>query len=375
MKKFIVFLSLCTVFLCSGCKCDFTDSNDGMKNSVPTTVINTTYSSDDESELVTLYSNCKKSVVTILNYASYYDRGQVVTSLYSSGSGFVYAYDDNYIYLYSNAHVVSVDTGYNQSYYEVVFHDGYRSYASLAYSDGSEDVAIMKVEMDGQDFAVASLGNSDAVSPGEEVFTLGSPLGLVYSNTITKGIVSNVRVQENTDDDGDGVETTMYLIQIDAALNPGNSGGPLFNMKGEVIGVNTLKIMSDSSGEDVESFNFSIPINHFVMVANSLAENGSYSRPLMGVTVIDITSMSLKERDNYNIEVSKGLYIESVSSSGPSKGILSKGLVIVKINEVEVSDMADFSCELYKYHSGDTVNVVTTNGSGGNTTSYSITLS
>lgn len=376
MKKFISILSLSFVFLCGGCSIgNFTNDNNSSKGSVPTTItssLNT--NNENEESLVTAYENCKKSVVTILNYASYYDRGQTVTSLYGSGSGFIYDYDDDYIYLYTNAHVISVSKGYSQSYYEVVFHDGNRYYGTLAYSSGSEDVAIMKVKRSNQNFAKASIGNSENVKPGASIFAIGSPLGLEYANTITKGIVSNVNIEVSADDDNDGTSTTMYMIQIDASLNPGNSGGPLFNSNGEVVGVNTLKIMSNSSGDDVETFNFCIPINHFVKVANTLATKGSYSRPLLGITVIDIKKMSLSDKSKYGISVNKGIYIESISGGSASAGVLSKGTLITKINEITINNLADFSIELYKYLAGDMIKVTTTNLNGENVSEHTIIL-
>ena len=374
MKKIFIVLHILCVFLCSGCKLSvYNDEKNSNKINVPTTLINTSISSD-EVRLTTLYNNCKRAVVTILNYASYYDRGEVVTTLYGSGSGFIYSYDDNYIYLYTNAHVVDVGKGYNQSYYEVVFHDGYRSYGKLSFSDGSEDVAIMSVKREKQDFLVVALANSESVKPGNNVFALGSPLGLEYANTITSGIVSNIKVEMETDDDGDGNRTTMYMIQVDASLNPGNSGGPLFNSNGEVIGVNTLKLMSDSSGDDVESFNFAIPINHFVIVANSLTENGIYTRPKLGITVIDLKDMDLKQREEYGITVNNGLYIENIVKNSASYGILNSKEIIFKINGVNISDLADFSCELYKYKVGDTISIETMNVSGKNISNYNIKL-
>lgn len=368
MKKI---LCLILILLCSGCS--LSESSKGGTNVfVPTTSVgNTTL---NETDLTTLYDNCKKSVVTVLNYASYYDRGKVVTSLYGSGTAFVYSYDDDYIYLYTNAHVTSVSKGYTHSHYEIVFHDGDRYYGYLLKSDGSEDVAILRVERNNQDFAVATIGNSDSSKIGENIFTLGSPLGLTYSNTITRGIISNLQVEVDTDDDNDGSSTKMYLIQVDAALNPGNSGGPLFNIKGEVIGVSTLKITSSESGESVESFNFAIPINHFVKVANDLANKGSYSRPVLGVTLIDITNLSLSDRENYGISISKGLYIESITSGSVSDGILTKGRIITKINDTEVTSFASLACELYKYSSGETIEIITVNVSGGDSISKNITL-
>lgn len=373
MKKVFSLISLSFFMLFSGCKVGVYNSGGKPKSEVPTTLVNNTLN-HSEDRLVTLYNNCKKAVVTVLNYASYYDRGQVVTSLYGSGSGFIYSYDDNYIYLYTNAHVVDVGTGYNQSYYEIVFFDGYRSYGDLVYGDGSEDVAIMKVDRENQSFSVVALANSDNVQPGDGIFALGSPLGLEYANTITQGIVSNINVEMDTDDNNDGVNTTMYMIQVDAALNPGNSGGPLFNRNGEVIGVNTLKLMTNGSGESVESFNFAIPINHFVIVANSLAKEGGYSRPKLGVNVIDIVDMSLKERENYGVNVSRGIYIDSIVKNSASYGILNAKEIIVKINDVEINNLRDFSKELYKHQSGDKLIIVTVDKNGGDSSSYSVIL-
>lgn len=375
MKKTIMILALVLTFWCSSCKYNVYNYNKEEKgsNGVPKPIVNVTGSSFIENDLTKLYENTVKSVVTVLNYASYYDRGQVVTSLYGSGSGFVYSSNDDYIYLYTNAHVVSVSKGYNQSYYEIIFFNGYRSYGHLVYSNSNEDVAIMKVERSNQDFFIASIGDSDSINPGEDVFAIGSPLGLEYANTITRGIVSNIKVPILTENVA-GSDLKMYLIQIDASLNPGNSGGPLFNMRGEVIGVNTLKIMTNDNGDDIETFNFSIPINHFVVVANSLIDRGNYRRPIIGISAIDIKEMTLSNREKKNIKINEGLYIESVDKEGISAGILIQGTIITKINDVNVSDMADFSCELYKYLSGEIIQVTTVDNGGNNIVTHSIVL-
>ena len=140
------------------------------------------------------------------------------------------------------------------------------------------------------------------------------------------------------------------------------------------VQVNTLKIMSNESGEDVETFNFAIPINHFVIVANSLAEKGSYNRPLMGITVIDIKDMSLSDREEYGITISKGIYVEDVSNTGASNGVLSKGSVIIKIGDEMIDDMADFSCQLYRHKAGDTITITASNVNGEAMIVHSIVL-
>lgn len=372
MKKIFSILILFFVIICGGCNISIWDNN-LIDKSVPKGEVSTTLTSST-ADLSVLYNNCVKSVVTVLNYAKYYEKGETVTVMYGSGSGFVYEYDNDYIYVYTNAHVVNVGSGYTQSHYEVVFYDGYRSNAILCYSDGSEDVAIMKISRGSQNFAKASLGNSDVVVPGEDIFSIGSPLGLEYANTITRGIVSNVKVEMETDDDKDGNYVTMYMIQVDAALNPGNSGGPMFNMNGEVVGVSTLKLMKDSSNEDVEAFNFIIPINHFVLVANCLASDGSYARPKLGISVLSISDMDLNTRQNNDINVNWGIYISSVSSTGASYGTLNKGDIITKINDVVIGDLADFSVELYKFKKGEDITLTICDGDGSNVQTKVITL-
>ena len=130
MKK-LFYICCLSILFCSGCKFKINNLVNKEDNKAPTTLVNTSNVSGVETDLVKLYNDSVKSVVTVLNYASYYDRGKVVTNLYSSGSGFIYACDDDYIYLYTNGHVVGVGTGYNQSYYEIVFYDGFRSYGNL----------------------------------------------------------------------------------------------------------------------------------------------------------------------------------------------------------------------------------------------------
>ena len=281
-KRSPFFVLLLMAIVIGGCSLPRTNQNNNPIGASP--ILNTTVDETVSSEELTqIYANSVKSVVTVFNFDQLY-KGV------SSGSGVVVSEDENYAYIFTNAHVTS--GGIN---FEVAFYNNERVKAYLATStsfDSSEDVAILKVEKS-QNYIVTSLGDSSILKVGQQILAIGSPLGFNYSNTLTTGIISGLDVKVESDNDRDGNKTTMYMIQVDAALNPGNSGGALFTLTGQLVGINTLKIIITDSGDDVESFNFSIAINHFKHVADILLETGSYSRPKLGIIVRDITSMNL----------------------------------------------------------------------------------
>lgn len=339
------------------------------------TIVETVTSSDPSSnETVSqVYNNVITSVVTVLTYDSQYDG-------ISSGSGVVIGEDSTYAYIYTNSHVVaySTSTPYGTttavgSYFEVVFSNNYREEADLVTRDGGEDVAVLRVNIS-DNYTIAVFGNSSSLSNGQQILAIGSPLGYNYSNTLTTGVISNLDVVVDTDNDEDGNETTMYLIQIDSSLNPGNSGGPLFDMNGNLVGINTLKITTSDNGDSVDDFNYSIPINHFKLVADELINNGSYSRPLIGVSVVDIAEMTLDQRTSAGIDVAYGLYVNEVSPTGPSAGLISQGQVITKIDDVVVTRKNEFSVSLYENLPGDQVVLEVSNKDGSNIHNVTITL-
>ena len=141
----------------------------------------------------------------------------------------------------------------------------------------------------------------------------------------------------DTDDDQDGTSIKMYMLQFDAAISSGNSGGPLFNMKGEVIGINTLKL-TKSGNSIIESFNFAIRINKAITVANKILEQGYYKRPSIGITVYDVKTMSISSREIYGIDSSIHYILEAPH---PSPLSASRGFFgckhFSKINEILIS--------------------------------------
>ena len=331
----------------------------------------TTYTDNVTSKtLGDLYETCKKATVTIETYVTYTKQGLTQsTTLYSSGSGFIAKESENYLYIYTNAHVIDVEASSIQSIeIEVILNDYTRYKASKIASDRDEDVAIISIEKpNSNNFLVASLADSSKINPGDTVFAIGSPLGLEYASTITTGIISGVNVAVNENEDSQ----TMYLLQTDTAINPGNSGGPLFNLNGEVVGVNTLKILESESGVAVEGMGFSIPMNHFNIVANTIINGNTYSRPLLGIQAAAVASLSLETRETYKITIQHGLYIVSVENKDSN---LVANTIITHINNQQVYTFSDFASELYNYKKGDSISIAYCNVDGTNTQTITVVL-
>jgi len=256
-----------------------------------------------------------------------------------SGSGVIISEDG---YIITNNHVVE-DT----QDVSVVFADGTEKSAEILGRDDFSDVAVLKVA--GNMPAVAPLGNSDALKPGETAIAIGSPLG-DFKNTVTVGVISGVGrsidVSENYQMEG--------LIQTDAAINQGNSGGPLVNLAGEVIGINTLIVRGAGYGSAVaEGLGFAIPANTVKAISQQLIENGYVSYPYLGVRWQWITP-NIAYR--YGLPVEAGAYISDVSPDGPAaEAGLQAGDIIVQIGDQPLSDENPFINALYDYSAGDSV--------------------
>ena len=186
-----------------------------------------------------------------------------------SGSGFFIS-DQGYIL--TNNHVVEGTKEVN-----IILSDGTEQKATIVGTDPYSDIAILKA--DGKVPAVASLGNSDLLKSGESVIAIGSPLGN-FKNTVTVGVVS---ATGRSIDTGQGYQVED-LIQTDAAINQGNSGGPLVNLAGEVIGINNMIVRGSGSGAVAEGLGFAIPVNTAQAVATQIIDHGYFSRPFMGIS-------------------------------------------------------------------------------------------
>ena len=204
--------------------------------------------------------------------------------------------------------------------------------ATIVDYDEGNDFALIKIEATGLDYV--TLGSSDDLIVGDQVVAIGNPLGEL-TTSLTVGYIS-VKDRDVTIDNG-----SINMLQTDTAINPGNSGGPLFNMKGEVIGITTAKY----SGSAVESIGFAIPIDDVADMIQELLEKGYISTPYMGININN-------SRDGM------GIYVVSVSADSPAaKAGLQKGDIIVGLGEYETSTLASLDKVLRNFEPGDTTTI------------------
>jgi len=306
-----------------------------------------------------VYETVKSSVVTI--------RALSTNGGISQGSGVIFAQDSISIgnaYIYTNAHVVE-----GSSSIEVLLHNDILVKGTLIGYDRIEDVAVVKIAKRA-DYTIATLRHSNTLRIGEPILAIGSPIGEKYSGTATSGIISNLNIAIKPDNS----TVDLYLIQIDAALNPGNSGGPLFDNAGNLIGINTIKLINSGTATNIESFNYSIPISHFSLVAKYLLQGSYYYRPFLSISVVDIKHLTFAERDEYNLEINHGLLILEIDNISPLNNKASKNQVITHIEGVEVLKSSDFSVELLKHAPNDTITLTICNADGSNSHNIQVTL-
>lgn len=258
------------------------------------------------------------------------------TTSAASGSGFIIS-DDGYIL--TNHHVIEDSNSITVTMYDGSVYD-----AALIGYDQSNDIAVLKIDATGLTPVV--LGDSDAMNVGDSVVAIGNPLGeLTFS--LTAGLIS-AKDRQITMSGG----TTMNLIQTDAAINSGNSGGALFNMYGEVVGVTNAKYSSSSSGASIDNIGFAIPINTIRPIVESIIEKGYVSKPYIGVTVSNVSS----ESQLYGLP--QGAAVQSVTEDSPAeKAGLQRGDIITSANDTEITGSNDLVSMVHKMAVGDTLNV------------------
>ena len=271
----------------------------------------------------------------------------------SSGSGFVYSKDSKYGYILTNSHVVSGATTV-----QGVLSNNNTVELKVLGTDSYTDLAVLR--MDAKDvLGVASIGKSSNVKVGNTVFTVGSPMGSNYSGTVTKGILSGKDRLIETSSSTDSYTTESYIVKVmqtDAAISPGNSGGPLVDLAGDVIGINSLKLVDSS----VEGMGFAIPIEDAMSYVDTLAQGKKVERPILGVQILDLTNKLLLQRYgiNYDSSINEGIILVKVNGGYPASDAGLKNMdVVTKINGEKVTTTSQFKYELYKYSIGDTIEV------------------
>lgn len=250
-------------------------------------------------------------------------------------------------YILSNEHV----TGEKYSTCYVTLEDGRNYKANVVWSDSNIDLSISKINMTGLPYA--NLGNSENIRIGQSVYAIGNPIGFEFQRTVTAGIISAVdRTIKIDEEDENGNEITSYmddLIQTDATINKGNSGGPLINENGEIIGVTSVKITS------AEGIGFAVPINIIKPIIDKYKTDGKFEEATLGIFAYDKNIIPYIDS---NISLDKGIYVAQIVNYSPaSKANLKVGDVIEKIDDVELNKMSDLRRYIYQKNTGDKVNL------------------
>lgn len=302
-----------------------------------------TVASGSEMTATEIYAlGCEQSVA-IKSEITYYNIFGQTTSAAVSGSGFVISSDG---YIMTNYHVIE-DADKGAYDITVVFYDGTECSATVVGYEKDNDVAILKI--DATDLNAVTFGNSDLMQVGETVYAIGNPLGEL-AFTMTSGSISALDREISTSDSSTGTATTINMFQIDAAVNSGNSGGPVYNSRGEVIGIVTAKY-SDSG---VEGLGFAIPINDASSIAEDLITKGYVSgKASIGIYPQEITSYVAQY---YNMPL--GVYVtEVVSGSAAESCGIQVGDIITGLGDADISSYSELKSALKDYREGDTTTI------------------
>ena len=274
--------------------------------------------------------------------------------LYATGTGFVYKKDGDTAYILTNNHVIeSGDAIYAE------FNDGNVVETKVKGRDSYSDTAVLAISSE-HVTTVATMGSSEDARVGDTVFTVGAPIDSnTYSGTVTRGIVSgkNRLVSVSTSNSSTS-DMMMSVLQTDAAINSGNSGGPLLNANGEVIGMNSLKLSSGSSTSTatIEGMGFAIPIETALKYATKLEKGEAIERPSLGVSMLNVSDFNYPTLSS--LGVSSGVYIQTVVSGSPAeKGGIKNGDIIVSADDKEVTNLAYLRYLLYNHTVGDTMKI------------------
>lgn len=268
---------------------------------------------------------------------------------YSSGTGFVYKTEDGTAYILTNNHVIdSADQVY------VKFTDETVVQAEIVGSDVYSDIAVLSVDED-YIIAVAEIGSSEDARLGDTVFAIGAPIDSAYSWSVTRGIVSGKDRLVEVELTSGNTTTPMIVntIQTDAAINNGNSGGPLSNSNGEVIGITSIKLASST----IEGMGFAIPIETAINYAEQLISGEEVERPALGIYMLDVSSAYMS-RDYYEIireaNVTSGVIVTDFEANSPARQAgLEVGDIIIKVDGNDVPSNAYLRYYLYRHNVGD----------------------
>ena len=274
------------------------------------------------NETVSLTDMIEQASSAIVGVVNYQNGGnpfvqEVESTESGTGSGVIYKIEGDYAYIVTNNHVIE-----GAQKIDVALENGETVAAELIGQDALTDLAVLKIDAKYADYALP-FGDSDALRTGDSVVAIGNPLGLDFSGTVTKGIVSakNRSINVNTS----AGEWALDVIQTDAAINPGNSGGALLNSDGEVIGINSLKIATNG----VEGIGFAIPSNDVVPLVEEMVKNGKVERPYLGISMANLNEIAPQYTQALPKSIEGGVIIANVApnSAASAAGLQSEDII------------------------------------------------
>lgn len=306
-------------------------TKDNSINVQPTSYTGTT-------SLADMVESASKAIVGVVNYQQSANRFALTSQEVESGtgSGVMYKIDGKNAYIVTNNHVIE-----GASKVEVSLYNGKTTTAEIVGSDALTDLAVLKIDASLAPGEI-KFGDSNAIRAGEQVVAIGNPLGLDFSRTVTEGIIS--AAERTIDVDTSSGTWGLNVIQTDAAINPGNSGGALINSKGEVIGINSLKI----SVNGVEGLGFAIPSNDVIPIVDEMIKTGKVTRPYLGVGLADLAELPQAYVQNIPQNVKAGVMVTNVANgSAAEKGGLQQEDIITAMNGKEIKSAMELRKYLY----------------------------
>ena len=305
-------------------------------------------------------SNCKSGTTIVENggisesVEKVYDSVVMVkiyknNQLSGSGSGFVYKKDSKYGYVMTNYHVSD-----GSKKVTVLTASGEETEATFLGGDQYLDISVLRIDVS-KVISVAQIGSTEKVKLGDRVFAIGTPVGEEYFNSVTGGFISGInrKITVSVVSKRDWVQE---VLQIDAAINPGNSGGPLFNFNGEVIGINSMKLIND----EIEGMGFTIKIEDAMKHVDTFEKGEDIKRPYLGVSYIDVSEKTALRYNGLVVDstITEGVVVASVDDGkAAQKSGLQKGDVIIKFNNDKVISNAYLRYLLYKYNPGEEITI------------------
>lgn len=319
-------------------------SNEQENNSSQAIRLSYEENSDTEENEVDITNMLENTIKSVVGISKIKNSGSSIflnnsTSDLGLGTGIIVSENG---YILTNWHVAG--DKYSNCY--IALENGNNYNGNVVWADSDLDLAIVKISANG--LKSVTLGDSDNIKIGKQAYAIGNPIGIEFQRTVTSGIISGINRTIKLEEE----DKTSYmddLIQTDATINPGNSGGPLINSKGEVIGINSVKIT------EAEGIGFAIPINIVKPVIERFITDEKFEEAYLGIFAYDKNVIAYIDS---SIEFNSGIYIAQISTDGPSYGSgLKIGDIITKIDEIKVNKMNELRSYIYTKNVGDEVNL------------------